>query len=83
MGRMATLEPYFVACTWGAGGSTQQRTLEVCSTAQSVYGLETLMHLTCTNMEKEKIDRALEVGCVCVWVCIHSLIPWGTLSLGC
>ncbi|CDH48474.1 methylenetetrahydrofolate reductase [Lichtheimia corymbifera JMRC:FSU:9682] len=60
MGRMATLEPYFVACTWGAGGSTQQRTLEVCSTAQSVYGLETLMHLTCTNMEKEKIDRALE-----------------------
>ncbi|KAI8144096.1 methylenetetrahydrofolate reductase-domain-containing protein [Fennellomyces sp. T-0311] len=60
MGRMARLEPDFIACTWGAGGSTSDRTLEVCSTAQSVHGLETLMHLTCTNMEKEKIDRALK-----------------------
>ncbi|KAI7849817.1 methylenetetrahydrofolate reductase-domain-containing protein [Circinella umbellata] len=60
MGRMARFEPDFIACTWGAGGSTQERTLEVCSTAQSVYGFETLMHLTCTNMGKDKIDRALE-----------------------
>ncbi|KAI9497312.1 methylenetetrahydrofolate reductase-domain-containing protein [Zychaea mexicana] len=60
MGRMARCEPDFISCTWGAGGSTQGRTLEVCSTAQSVYGLETLMHLTCTNMGKDKIDRALK-----------------------
>lgn len=57
---MAQLEPEFISCTWGAGGSTHERTLELCSTAQSLYGLDTLMHLTCTNMEKAKIDEALE-----------------------
>ncbi|KAI9022271.1 methylenetetrahydrofolate reductase-domain-containing protein [Phycomyces nitens] len=60
--RMAKLNPDFVSCTWGAGGSTQDRSIEFCSTVQSVYGLDTLMHLTCTNMEKEKIDKALEAA---------------------
>ncbi|KAG0164993.1 hypothetical protein DFQ28_009392 [Apophysomyces sp. BC1034] len=60
LARMALLKPTFVSCTWGAGGSTLERTLELCSTAQNVYGLETLMHLTCTNMEREKVDQALK-----------------------
>ncbi|CEJ05016.1 Putative Methylenetetrahydrofolate reductase [Rhizopus microsporus] len=58
--RMAKLGPEFISCTWGAGGSTHERTLELCSTTQSVYGLDTCMHLTCTNMEKDKIDIALK-----------------------
>ena len=58
---MATLGPEFIDITWGAGGTTSDLTLEICQTAQSVYGLETCMHLTCTNMPKEKIDDALEV----------------------
>ena len=45
--------------TWGAGGSTSQLTVDICATAQTVYGLETCMHLTCTNMPREKIDVAL------------------------
>lgn len=57
---MAKLGPEFISCTWGAGGSTHERTLELCSTTQSVYGLDTCMHLTCTNMEKDKIDIALK-----------------------
>ncbi|KAG1219178.1 hypothetical protein G6F35_007703 [Rhizopus arrhizus] len=57
---MSQLQPEFISCTWGAGGSTHERTLELCSTAQSVHGLDTLMHLTCTNMEKDKIDVALK-----------------------
>ncbi|KAL0076443.1 methylenetetrahydrofolate reductase-domain-containing protein [Phycomyces blakesleeanus] len=60
--RMAKLNPAFVSCTWGAGGSTQDRSIELCSTVQSIHGLDTLMHLTCTNMEKEKIDKALEAA---------------------
>ncbi|KAF7731700.1 hypothetical protein EC973_008872 [Apophysomyces ossiformis] len=60
LARMASLEPTFVSCTWGAGGSTQERTLEICSTTQNIYGLETLMHLTCTNMERDKVDQALK-----------------------
>ncbi|KAL2912972.1 methylenetetrahydrofolate reductase (NAD(P)H) met13 [Polyrhizophydium stewartii] len=60
MERMYMLGPEFIDVTWGAGGTTSDLTLEICTTAQSVYGLETCMHLTCTNMPREKIDIALE-----------------------
>ncbi|KAI8323675.1 MTHFR-domain-containing protein [Martensiomyces pterosporus] len=58
--RMARLDPLFVAVTWGAGGATAQRTLELCGACQGVFGIETLMHLTCTNMDKKMLDSALE-----------------------
>lgn len=62
MERMQRMGPEFVDITWGAGGSSADLTTEIVSTAQSVYGLETMMHLTCTNMEVEKIDTALKVN---------------------
>ncbi|RUS32114.1 hypothetical protein BC938DRAFT_476248 [Jimgerdemannia flammicorona] len=58
--RMYRLGPEFVDITWNAGGVTSQLSVEIVATAQSVYGLETMMHLTCTNMPKEKIDVALK-----------------------
>lgn len=58
--RMYSLGPEFIDVTWGAGGSTSELTTEICATAQSVYGLETCMHLTCTNMHKDMIDKALK-----------------------
>ena len=63
MERLYSLGPEFIDVTWGAGGSTSGVTMEICQTAQMVYGLETCMHLTCTNMPKEQIDDALEVRC--------------------
>jgi methylenetetrahydrofolate reductase (NADPH) len=64
--RMYALAPEFIDVTWGAGGSTADLTLEICDVAQSVYGLETCMHLTCTNLSKSKLTQALnqakEVG---------------------
>jgi methylenetetrahydrofolate reductase (NADPH) len=59
--RMALLGPEFIDVTWGAGGTTSDLTMEICKTAQKVYGLEVCMHLTCTNMPKEQIDMALKV----------------------
>ncbi|CAG8616206.1 6012_t:CDS:2, partial [Scutellospora calospora] len=67
MERMYRFGPEFIDITWNAGGTSSRLTSEIVSTAQSVYGLETVMHLTCTNMPKEKIDKALkdakECGC--------------------
>lgn len=57
--RMAKFDPLFVAFTWGAGGSTEEKTKELAFMTQEDYGLDTLLHLTCTNMEKAKIDQAL------------------------
>lgn len=59
---MHALGPEFIDVTWNAGGTSSDTTLELCTTAQSVYGLETCMHLTCTNMPREKIDVALKAA---------------------
>ena len=60
MDRMHALGPSFVDVTWGAGGRSSQLTCEMVNVAQSVYGLETCMHLTCTDMETSKVDEALK-----------------------
>lgn len=60
MDRMHDLGPAFIDITWGAGGRHSQLTSEMVSVAQSQYGLETCMHLTCTDMKKEKVDEALQ-----------------------
>ncbi|KAI9839280.1 MAG: hypothetical protein M1819_003275 [Sarea resinae] len=60
MDRMHSFGPTFVDVTWGAGGRLSHLTCEMVNVAQSVYGLETCMHLTCTDMEKSKIDDALK-----------------------
>jgi hypothetical protein len=44
-----------------AGGRTSDLTAELVKTCQSTIGLETCMHLTCTNMPSEKVDIALQV----------------------
>lgn len=59
MDRMHGLGPTFIDITWGAGGRNSHLTCEMVKVAQSVYGLETCMHLTCTDMEKSKLDEAL------------------------
>ena len=51
--------PAFVDVTWGAGGRLSHLTVEMVRVAQSALGLETCMHLTCTDMPKSKIDEAL------------------------
>lgn len=61
MERMQRFGPEFIDVTWGAGGTSAELTMDIVATAQSVYGLETMMHLTCTNMPVESIDTALKV----------------------
>ncbi|ETV95252.1 methylenetetrahydrofolate reductase [Aphanomyces invadans] len=60
MDRMALLEPLYCDMTWGAGGSTANKTIELSANAQKLSGLEMLMHLTCTNMPKGSIKNALD-----------------------
>ncbi|KAK3684966.1 putative methylenetetrahydrofolate reductase [Podospora appendiculata] len=59
--RMArALRPLFVNVTWGAGGSTAQKSLELAEICQRELGLTTCLHLTCTNMSRRLIDKALD-----------------------
>lgn len=53
--------PQFIDVTWNAGGGVlSQLSTDLVETSQSVLGLETCMHLTCTNMPVSQIDEALE-----------------------
>lgn len=54
------LRPLFVTVTWGAGGSTAAKSLELAEICQRQLGLTTCLHLTCTNMDRALVDEALE-----------------------
>lgn len=54
------LRPLFVTVTWGAGGTTAARSLELAEICQRQLQLTTCLHLTCTNMSRALIDEALE-----------------------
>jgi len=52
--------PLYLDFTWGAGGSTSDLTLELSHQAQVRFKTPSNMHLTCTNMPRDKIDHALK-----------------------
>ena len=56
------LQPLFVTVTWGAGGCTASRSLELAEICQRQLGLTTCLHLTCTNMQREIVDETLEAA---------------------
>ena len=57
--RMASLGPAYIDITWGAGGSTADKTFEMSKTIQKYFGLDVMMHLTCTNMPSDSIKKIL------------------------
>lgn len=60
--RMAGLKPSWHSVTWGAGGSTDAKSLHLAQQAQAhTDGIPSCLHLTCTNMERTKLDAALQV----------------------
>lgn len=62
LNRMKELNPLFITVTWGAGGSTNEKSLELASICQKTLGITTVLHLTCTNTNKEIIDNALKLA---------------------
>jgi methylenetetrahydrofolate reductase (NADPH) len=59
MDRMTSLQPVFVDITWGAGGSTKDLTMAISEYTHTYFGVDVLMHLTCTNMRIEELKIIL------------------------
>lgn len=58
---LVSQSPVFMDMTWGAGGSTSDTTMEVCQKLKEAYpSIPINMHLTCTNMKKEIVFKALD-----------------------
>ena len=63
---LAPLKPKFVSITYGAGGSTRDRTHATVKRMQEMTGLESAAHLTCVGATIEEINTVIrgywEVG---------------------
>ena len=55
-----TLQPGFISVTYGAGGGTRDRTLEIVKLAKQEIGLESMAHLTCVGHSKSQLKSMLD-----------------------
>src|SRR5207244_4244027 len=55
------LGPSFVSVTWGAGGSTRGRTLEMVTRIKKETEIEAMAHLTCVGVSKKELEEQLAV----------------------
>lgn len=57
---LKVLDPGFVSVTYGAGGSTRDRTLELVGYIKNIVGIETMAHLTCVGASRAEIAGVLD-----------------------
>src|SRR5213593_815141 len=52
--------PSYVSVTYGAGGSTRRKTVELVKRIKSDIGIESMAHLTCGGATREEIQAVLD-----------------------
>ncbi|HEX5922455.1 MAG TPA: methylenetetrahydrofolate reductase [NAD(P)H] [Baekduia sp.] len=57
---LAPLEPSFVSVTYGAGGTTRDKTVETVRHIKEHHGLEAMAHFTCVGATTEELRATLE-----------------------
>jgi methylenetetrahydrofolate reductase (NADPH) len=58
--RLAPLSPDFVSVTYGAGGSTRERTHAIVSRIQKEKGITAAAHLTCVAASRDEVNAVAE-----------------------
>jgi methylenetetrahydrofolate reductase (NADPH) len=59
--RLAPLRPRFVSVTYGAGGSTRERTLRMVSRIKAETGVDAAAHLTCVGASRDEVDAVVRL----------------------
>ncbi|KKB84936.1 5,10-methylenetetrahydrofolate reductase [Devosia limi DSM 17137] len=57
--KLAPLNPRFVSVTYGAGGTTRERTLRMVSKIKTDTGVDAAAHLTCVGASKDEVDAVI------------------------
>jgi methylenetetrahydrofolate reductase (NADPH) len=60
LSELKTLEPSFVSVTYGAGGSTREKTIEIVKRIREEYGLEAMAHFTCVGATVPELRGTLQ-----------------------
>jgi methylenetetrahydrofolate reductase (NADPH) len=66
VGELRSLRPDYVSVTYGAGGSTATKTIEIVSRIKEEYGIEAMAHFTCVGSTvgelRDTLDAMAAVG---------------------
>ena len=54
------LDPTYVSVTYGAGGSTRTKTLDLVTRIKSDIGIESMAHLTCVEATRAELGRTID-----------------------
>ena len=57
---LAPLAPDFVSVTYGAGGTTRDRTVDIVASLRQEFGLEAMAHFTCVNATVDDLRATLD-----------------------
>ncbi len=60
--KLVELGPHFITCTYGAGGSTQTKTLEIIANVKQKFGLPVASHLTCVGATRDELREYLQTA---------------------
>ena len=60
LSQLAQLGPDFITVTYGAMGTTRERTLEIAALIKNHFGVESACHLTCVGATKNELDIMLQ-----------------------
>ena len=60
LGTLVEHQPAFVSCTYGAGGSTRDRTIRWCSEIQSDFQRTAMAHFTCVGSTRDELNAWLD-----------------------
>ncbi|MGO9489593.1 MAG: methylenetetrahydrofolate reductase [NAD(P)H] [Solirubrobacteraceae bacterium] len=60
LSELRPLEPAFVSVTYGAGGSTREKTIEIVKRIKDEWGLEAMAHFTCVGATVPELRATLE-----------------------
>lgn len=83
--RLAPLHPRFCSVTFGAAGSTREKTFETVCALQNSYGLEAAPHLSCVASTRDNIREVLsayQARDIRRIVALRGDMPSGMLSAG-
>ncbi len=59
LSELRELEPAYVSVTYGAGGSTQEKTIEIVKRIREEWGLEAMAHFTCVGATVPELRATL------------------------
>jgi len=60
LGELRALDPAFVSVTYGAGGTTRDKTLDIVTRIRHEYGLEAMAHFTCVGATVDELRETLD-----------------------